>query len=397
MTGERPAVNWVSLGGALLLSFAFGSLHAFGALMQPLERWLHASRGNVSLGYSLAIVALTVGVLLGPRAAAFLGAPRTALSCGVLGGLGLALPALAPETSAFLLGYSVVFGFGNGIAYGLSLERAATAMPGGKGIAIGAATAAYGGGAAVFAQIIGPVAAAFSIGAGLWLMALSVGLAGLAAAATFAVMPEAARPLSGEPDPPMGLAAGSVIGLRRLWLIYFLGACGGLMITAHANAIVAAWGAGAVVSGQAVTSNAFGNIVGSAFGGLVADRLRTARALAVPLLVSVVAMIALSVIQSGAGALAMLTLCGLAYGGLIATVPVVIRKEYGPGGFGRAFGLVFTAWGAGGLAGPYLAGLLYDLRQNYSVAIAAATGCALIALLLSAIRPFPKRPALPQD
>lgn len=392
MRSGLSATNLAILGGALLLSLAFGSLHAFGALLQPLERALGVGRGGVSLGYSLAIVMLTAGVLLGPRIAARIGASRTALACGLLGGLGLAFPAAVPGFVVFLLGYGLVFGFGNGVAYGLSLDRAAAALPGSKGLAIGTATASYGCGAAVFAQLVAPVAAGQSVSAALWLLALSVGGAGLAAAAAFAWAPGTVSPTLGEQ--PAAADIGGVnacFGLGRLWLVYFLGACGGLMVTAHAMGILADTGAPAAFARYAVPLNALGNILGSALGGILADRVRPARALGAPLLVSIAAMAALMATHSGALTLATLTSCGLAYGALIAAIPVVVRRAYGPRRFGGAFGLVFTAWGAAGLASPYLAGVLYDLRGNYSLASATAIGCALAALALIAA---PERAAL---
>ena len=79
---------------------------------------------------------------------------------------------------------------------------------------------------------------------------------------------------------------------------------------------------------------------------------------------------------------------GMAYGALIAAVPVVIRNGIGAAGFADAFGRVFTAWGAAGLAGPLLAGALFDLRQGYDLAIAIAALSALAALL--AVRGVPR-------
>ena len=50
------------MAAALILCLVFGSIHAYGVLLVPIEEWLSASRVITSLGYSLAIVALTIGV-----------------------------------------------------------------------------------------------------------------------------------------------------------------------------------------------------------------------------------------------------------------------------------------------------------------------------------------------
>ena len=58
--------------------------------------------------------------------------------------------------------------------------------------------------------------------------------------------------------------------------------------------------------------------------------------------------------------LVLLGVVGFAYGGTIATYPAAIANLF-PGEDGpRAYGRVFTAWGAAGLVAPWLAGQIYD-------------------------------------
>lgn len=379
MTQAGLTVARRCLGGALALSFAFGSLHAFGVLLEPLQRWLAADRASISLGYSLAIVSLTAGVFASRYVAILLSARQLALLCGLIGAGGLLLAASGGGLLLFLLGYGIVFGFCNGLAYNLFLERAAAAMPLSRGLAIGIATAVYGAGAAAFTQVLAPIIGQGSVGAALGTMALSVAIAGALAALAFRPAAPPAAAVAPEPATPATTAG----GLARLWLVYFLGAGGGLMIIAHTTAIMNDGGAALALAQGAATLNAAGNVLGSACGGVLADRLRPGRALAVPLLVSFFAMLVLLLDPPGWIMLAMLTLCGLAYGALIAIVPVVIRARFGAAAFSRVFGIVFTAWGAAGLAGPVLAGGLHDLQGDYRLAIALAAAACIAALILN--------------
>jgi cyanate permease len=359
------------LAGALLLSLAFGSLHAFGVLLEPLQEQFHAGRAGISLAYSLAIAALTLGVFASPRLAAWSAAQR-ALLFGLLGAGGLALAASDFGLGGLLLGYGLVFGLGNGLAYALFIDCAGAALPRRRGVAIGAATAAYGLGAVLSARILAPIAAGAPLTA-LWLMAAAMGLAGLGAGALFAGSSRSTPP----PDATLGGPARS--GLFGLWLVYFLGAFGGLMVIAHAMAILTARGASPEFAALAPALNAAGNVAGSILGGLHADRAAPGRALAWPLVATAAALATLLILPSGGAALLLIALCGGGYGALIAAVPVVVRRAHGAD-YAPAFGRVFTAWGFAGLLGPLAAGALFDWRQGYDLAIAAALACALAAL-----------------
>ncbi len=56
-----------ALIAALLLTFGLGSVHAFSVLIEPLEARFGASRADVSLIYSIALISLTIAVLFGHK------------------------------------------------------------------------------------------------------------------------------------------------------------------------------------------------------------------------------------------------------------------------------------------------------------------------------------------
>ena len=365
------------LVGAVLLSLVFGSIHAYSALMAPLEQAFGTSRANVSLGYSLAIASLTCGVF----ASAFLlrvPASLLALVSGGAAAAGLGIGAAGNSLLLFLLGYGVIFGAANGVAYSLFLNRAAYAMPAAQGWSAGIVTACYGLGAAISALGFDLALAHASV------QSILLGLAGVVAMA------------SGIAAVLFRGGAGAVAVAARaaparsyhklviwLWTVYFLGAAGGLMVIAHASGIVLAAGLGSVATGLAPSSVALGNIAGSLAGGPLGERWPSHRALAAPLLLLAGSM-ALLLILPEAG-LAAVVLCGAAYGALIAVVPAVIRKITGSEKFAPVFGRVFTAWGLAGLSAPFAAGMLFDTFSGYGaavgLAIAAAGAGALAALL----------------
>src|SRR5579864_6342433 len=97
MTGKTASSNpcifygWFVVTGAFAVTFlGFGSAYTFSAFVESLQRDFGASRGSVSLVFSLAgFLYFGLGILSGPLADRF-GPRRFAVAGMILVGLGLA-------------------------------------------------------------------------------------------------------------------------------------------------------------------------------------------------------------------------------------------------------------------------------------------------------------------
>jgi nitrate/nitrite transporter NarK len=81
--------------------------------------------------------------------------------------------------------------------------------------------------------------------------------------------------------------------------------------------------------------------------------------------------------------LTLLLLCGIAYGALIAAIPVIVRKLYGDVAFNAVFGRIFSAWGMAGLLAPAVAGSMYDTSGHYTFALWGSIALGGLALALT--------------
>lgn len=371
--GARPHV----LAAAMLLSVVFGSLHAFSALMLPLQSQYQSDRASISFAYALAILCLTGGVFVSRWVVPGLGARAAAVLCGVLGAAGLMGVARGSSLAVLWVGYGLVFGGVSGVAYSLFLDRAARALPASPGFAIGLVTAVYGAGAAICAQWAAWMLKDGSVSALVqWLAVALLAACAVAAAGFGSDTPTAAHqslPAGSGPKTP-------AFGIGFFWVVYFLGATGGLMAIAHAVPIVDALGRADDLAPLAPTLNALGNVLGCLAGGLLVDRMGPRRSLLVPVAFLAMSLCTLAFTVDPVVALAGLCACGMAYGALISAIPLVLRLCFGVAGFNKAFGLVFTAWGSAGLLGPFAAGVLYDQTGGYRLGLALAAGSAAAAL-----------------
>jgi MFS transporter, OFA family, oxalate/formate antiporter len=371
------------LAGSLVLSAALGSLHSFSVLLEPLERALAAARTQVAAGYSVAIVCATIGVLLCPVAQRRMGPRAIALAAGGVASAGLLWASLVLNPLAVLLGFGVLFGLGNGVGYALVLVQAAHAVPRSAGFAMGLAAASYSIGAALSSLALGAIANSAGAAVALAAQAGMIASAAVVAAWLFPALTRRQMPSPRDEIPRMPRAR-----LVTIWFVFFFGATGGLMLIAHAAAVMTNRGVGLSWALAAPAVIAIGTVAGSVGGGKWADLASPRAALAWPVIGMAGALLSLAAGPLAvASDLALLAMVGGAYGALIAVVPAVLRDAGGPGGFARTFGPVFTAWGVAGLLGPLLGGLAFDSGGSYGPAILGAAACALAAAGLCSLLP----------
>jgi len=363
------------LAAALLICLCFGSIHAYGVLLTPVEQWLGTSRTVASLGYAIAIAALTAGVYLNGRIEMKVGLRLRLIGCGILATLGLIIAGGGASTAGLLIGFGLMYGLANGVAYAMSLGIAAAAMPSREAQAMGLATASYGLGAVLCAQLFS--AALKSVQVASILLALAPVI--LAACVLGAILVHSNR--QNDALSAQGYPLALPQQLLVLWFSYLLGAFAGLMVLAHAPAI-ALWRASETVQpGLFSGVVSFGSVAGGYLGGVLGERLPGPRGVALPLIVQSAALASLLLLSGPAPVAVALGLAGFCYGVLIAVVPVEVRRISGVQGFARSYGRVFTAWGVAGIAGPVTAGFLYDVTLGYGAALAMAAVLSLCSCI----------------
>jgi OFA family oxalate/formate antiporter-like MFS transporter len=376
-------VGRIVLVAASLVAAVLGSIHAFSVFLEPLETLYGTPRSDVSLTYSMALVALTFAVLMGPKvfgrgtAASFILTVCALAACGAL------LASAAGSLPVIWIGYSLVFGLANGLGYGFGLQISAQYNPGREGFAMGAVTAAYALGAVLSAPLFDFAVSSAGFAAAMTALAVAMLCAGLLSAALFRSVGATFRTVAGG-RPGTSTTSRSV---RLLWFGYFGGVLAGLMIIGHAAGISASLRPG-LQSWIAPVTIAMFNLMGSLVAGRLADRLPLGGLLASLTLLTTVALAGLAVFGKTFGVLGGLGLVGFAYGGTIAAYPAAIAKRYGIHHGARVYGRVFTAWGCAGLVGPWFAGLLFDWGGDYRAALltAAAVGLMSVGVVSLAFR-----------
>jgi nitrate/nitrite transporter NarK len=84
---------------------------------------------------------------------------------------------------------------------------------------------------------------------------------------------------------------------------------------------------------------------------------------------------------------------GANYGANLSIFPTVTKGWFGMKNFGVNYGLVFTAWGFGGLVLAQIAGKVYDATGSYGTAYLIAAGALVVAAGLAFVVKRPSEAA----
>ena len=378
----ESARGWYVVAGAfLILTFGFGSLYAFGTFFTPLQDAFGASRASVSAAFSLAILTLfAIGPLTGTLADRL--GPRALVAGGTaLVGCGLIIASFAQALWQVQAAFTVCIGIGVGMAYVPAAGAVQKWFDRRRGLASGIAIAGIGVGTLVVPPI----------GAGLiaeldWRLAfLAIGLAvvvGGGAAGLLVSSPRSSRHqgLTSSPE-AQGVSLTAAVRSRPFLLMFtgFLLASLG-MYTPIAHLVPYAEDRGISPQSAAILLSLLG--VGSAFGrfaiGAAADRIGRWRGLGLSFggigLSSLVWLVSDGLVGLGAFAV----LLGLSWGGAVALAPSVMADYFGTRAVSGIIGVLYAGVGVGALVGPVIAGLVFDLWESYTVAIAYSTVAPII-------------------
>lgn len=177
------------------------------------------------------------------------------------------------------------------------------------------------------------------------------------------------------------------------WMAFALAAGSGLMVIGALKDFgVNEGGLSEGAAEQALAMLALFNGMGRITWGTLAHRWGVRAAMAGLMLLQAVALASLPLLVSRVAPLALAACCvGFQFGGGLATFPLWTAERFGLRHLGGNYGMMFTAYGVGGLLGPLLAGLVWDAAGSYRGAFWAAAGACVAASAL--VASTPKQPA----
>jgi MFS family permease len=389
--------GWLVVAAAFAVCFVgFGCAYTFSAFVEPLQRDFGASRGSVSLVFSLAgFLYFGLGIVSGPLADRW-GARPLAIAGMVLAGVGLAAASAARSLAEVYAAYGLGIGLGVGCSYVPALGAVQRWFVKRRGFASGVAVSGIGVGTLVM-----PPLAVFCIDAlgwrGAWLVLAGFAIVIGGGMACLIENDPSGRGLYPDGDPvesgsssvrsTEGMPLGKALRSRRFIGLYLACLiCSFAVFVPFVHLVPYAEDHGVARSLAPLLLGMIG--LGSTggrflFGGL-ADRI--GRAAALPAMHAGMALtLMIWAFATSLWPLAIFAIAyGVFYGAWVALLPAVVMDWFGGRNVSGLIGILYTSVAFGTLTGPAAAGFVYDASGTYTLPILTAVGANLVASAIMA-------------
>ncbi len=174
-----------------------------------------------------------------------------------------------------------------------------------------------------------------------------------------------------------------------LWIMYAFASFAGLMIIGHMAKIATKQLPGIDLGFILVAVLAIGNAGGRIIAGMISDKLGRTRTMLIVFLSQAAVMALLAKADTFVLLLAAAAAVGFNYGANLSLFPSTTADYFGTKNLGVNYGLVFTAWGVGGVFGSMVAGKIVDITGTYYMAYTVA---AILCVTAGAITFITKAP-----
>ncbi len=423
--------GWLVVASGVAINLCLGVLYSWSVIaayisapkVDPVTGAVSATTwgltaAQASLPYSVALGVFAVVMVFAGRAQDKFGPRIIATIGGALIGLGLIVASFAPKGTIALMvvGFGILGGTGIGLGYASATPAAIKWFnPTKKGMITGIVVAGFG----LASVYISPLTtyllgkkvdlkfteiAGLGLGVNKTFMILGIAfLVVTVIVSQFLINPPKDYAVPEDTSTKVKSKAAPVAGKRdydwhemiktwqfyALWLMYAFVAFAGLMIIGHMAKIAKAQlpADQAALGFILVAILAIGNASGRIVAGLVSDKIgRTMTMMAFFLMQALfmgVLWLSASQIMLVIGAFGV----GFNYGANLTLFPATVGDYFGVKNMGVNYGLVFTAWGFGGVFGAQTAASIFDATKSYNGAYALAAGlCVAAAAMTMAVR-----------
>jgi len=325
------------------------------------------------------------------------------------------IAAKAQTLAQFVFGFGILGGIGIGAAYVCPIATCVKWFPDKRGFITGLAVAGFGAGGLAFAPLaswlianVGIMSALFYLGL-IYFAAITIGAQFLRIPAAD-YCPAGWMAASSAINQKIDFSTKEIIKNRKfwiLWITYFIGCTAGLMVIMNLmniweskasiklaqnadlilrNGLTDILAQGAFLVMAVSVFNSLGRII----WGRISDKKGREKTL---MAIFALCGLALSLLGSlnniwsfGVAA----AIIGFCFGGFLALYPAITADYFGAKNMGANYGLMFSAYGAGGLLGPWLAPKLIVNDSYANSFILAAILCLAAVFLVLQLKTKPR-------
>lgn len=400
--------GWTVTFAGLGINLALGVLYTWSIyqaiIVESIESGTGAfnwDRASVADPYAVCCLVFAFSMILAGKCQDKFGPRVTALTGGVLVGLGLLLISQSTSYVVWILGFGVLTGAGIGFGYASATPPALKWFPGARtGLIAGLVVAGFGLAPVYIAPLAAYLVDLWGLQSTMLFFAVAFFIA-VSVLSRFLINPptgytatETVSPslstTEQAPLPSVPELSGKAVLFTgtfwKLWFLYFIGAGAGLMVIGNlAGMAKSSMGDAAFI---AVAIMAVGNASGRIIAGVVSDALGRSMALAIFLGLQALNMFLAIIVVNAEGSVAFFivlsaTFIGFNYGTNLALFPAFCKSAWGVKSMGVNYGLLFTSWGVGGFVMTRVSSMLVSSTGSFASSFMVAGILLAIAAVVA--------------
>ncbi len=420
--------GWTVVSAATGINLALGVLYAWSLFKGSITASIQAggpgafawNLASVNDPYAICCLMFAVAMIIAGKCQDRFGPRVTATIGGLLVGAGFILISQTTSYALWVLGFGVMVGLGLGFGYSSATPPSLKWFPPAKtGLIAGVVVSGFGLAPVYIAPLATYLLSVYGLQTTMLIFGASFTVV-VCVLASFLVNPPAghlfaaaankaqkelkAAPASrvqGDYTPGQMLKTAN---FYILWSLYLVGAGAGLMV------IGSIAGLAKMSLGElaffAVVLLAVGNAAGRIVAGVLSDKIGRTRTLFIMLGFQAILMFAAIPVTTAPQQSALLlvllaTFIGFNYGTNLALFPALTKDFWGMKNFGINYGLLFTAWGIGGLVLVRAAEMMNAYTGNFALSFAVAgtllTVAAGVTLTLKDLKAHQQEQALEKE
>jgi MFS family permease len=391
--------RWILVLLGLIINLCLGSIYSWSVFVGPLTNYFTKELGQtvtaneILLPFSVFLAFFAIAMPFTGKFIEKYGPRNITIVGGCLTGLGWLLSSFAGSVQWLYIFYGVIAGAGVGIAYGVPVAVAARWFPDRRGLAVGLTLLGFGFSAVLTANIAGYLIGAsgvmntfriFGIAFIILIVVLSLPLK----------FPQTGWKPAGWTPPVAAAGQAVTCEFKReqmfksstfygLWACYFIGCLAGLMAIGIAKPVGIDVGIETGLATMLVGVFAIFNGFGRPVFGVLTDKLTPRNTAMISFVLIAFASLLIWLFASvPVYILAFIILWGC-LGGWLAIAPTATGSYFGTGDYPRCYGVMFLAYGAGGIAGPQLAGFIKTTTGSYLGVFPYVLVLAVIGLVIA--------------
>ncbi len=407
--------GWIVAFSGLGVNLALGVLYSWGvfaaALRSAPNNW---TATQSQLPYMIACAVFAFLMVPGGRLQDKIGPKPIIMAAGLLTGLGFVFSGLFMTVLGLSLFFGVVFGTAMGFGYAATTPPAIKWFgPHKRGLISGIVVSGFGLAGIYVAPLTRYLLAAhgivntfFVLGAGF--------CAAILVFAQFISNPPAGYVA---PAPADKIKERKILKINKgsgidydwkemiktpqflgLWIMFCFGTFAGLLVIGQlANIGIEQASLAPQTAVLLVSVYALFNFLGRIGCGFISDKLERKMTLLIIFGIQVICFAFFSQFTTTLTLFIGTAFVAFAFGGMLSLFPAITCDYFGVKNLGVNYGLVFTAWGAGGVFGPLLGGMVRDATGAYGAAFAVSAVLSALGIIITTVIKPPNQAAAKKD